>query len=241
MVYMRLYIGIDDTDSPNKDLQEEKKGTGRIARETAKLLQTKFNFTILGVTRHQLPKHILKVKTNNSSKCIHAETDKSLDTTELVSFLTSELKKEIHPKSSTGIAILQGLASKEAVKLAREIQKDRVDMEDVYDLARGENITLTKVNGNGSGIIGAFAAVVLASTGNDGRFIERGSIRDIDGLLKVKDILKMGIDEIKDIDCGRIDENDLVISSKIRPALKDFKAVLYVRRRDDVWEPIIVD
>ena len=56
-------------------------------------------------------------------------------------------------------------------------------------IAEDEDIFLQELGGTGQGIIGALSAVGLRATGCDGRFIALSGIRELEGVVKVSDLL----------------------------------------------------
>ena len=86
-------------------------------------------------------------------------------------------------------------------------------------------------------MIGALAAIGLAASGDDGRYVQVGSIRDLEGLLPIADVLSAGITSVKTLDSEPVTEG-LVLTDKLRPARRGGQAVLFVERQDDHWLPL---
>jgi len=152
----------------------------------------------------------------------------------------SAVKELRVPESNTGVVLLNGQVSRKAIELAMRIKKFKIEKSEVLEIAENEGIQLFEIGGNGQGIIGAFAAAVLASTGNDGRYLDIGGIRNLKGIMRASDLLSSkGVDQIKSIDNNIVDPNELILVEKVRPKRENFKAILYVRKRaDGVWEPV---
>ena len=186
-------------------------------------------------------KEITGEKTNNSSKCIIAEVSNENDLPRIRDLVVNAVKNLAHHESNTGVAFFYGTPCQEALDLAYKIKTEKINKATVYKVAKRCDVQLFEVHGDGSGIIGAFAAVILASTGNDGRILDKGKIREISGLVPVSELLKLGVDEIRCVDSKELVSNGVVVVDKMKPAFRNFKAVLYVRRVDNVWEPVVVD
>jgi len=112
-----------------------------------------------------------------------------------------------------------------------KLKKFKIKKQDAYRIAKANNIILVEVSCTGEGIIGVFSAAVLASTGNDGRFIDIGSIRSLSGVMSVSELLKRGVDEVRAVDGSKIHPNDLVIVDKVRPKMEISKPFSYVEKR----------
>jgi len=239
---LRIYIGIDDTDGKNKDMKGTRLGTGRVAREAARRLREKLKVKVIAVTRHQLAKlPTIKFTSNNGAKCIIAQVDREFEIDKMVNLVVSTVKELQLPGSNAGISCLKNSANKDAINLAFKAKKFKIKKQDVYRIAKANDIILVEVSGTGEGIIGAFSAAVLASTGNDGRFIDIGSIRSLSGVMSVSELLKRGVDEVRAVDGSKIHPNDLVIVDKVRPKMENFKAVLYVEKGVKAWKPIMIN
>jgi len=239
---LRIYIGIDDTDGKRKDIKGTGRGTGRVAREAARRLSEKLKVKVMAVTRHQLAKlPTIKFTSKNGAKCVIAQVNHESKINEIINTVISTVKELQLPGSNAGISCLKNSASKEAIDLALKAKKFKIKKQGVYKVAEKNGIILVEVSGTGEGIIGAFSAAVLASTVNDGRFIDIGTIRSLSGVMTVSELLKRGVDKVKAINGSRVHLNDLVIVDKVRPKMENFKAVLYVKRGAKAWEPIMID
>ena len=93
--------------------------------------------------------------------------------------------------------------------------------------------------GDPCGIIGAFAGACLAGTGNDGRFVEIGRVRELTGSVSVDMVLAAGISRIQTEDGEPVRQGVIKTGDKVRPALRDGSAVLFVRPSGtDVWDAL---
>jgi hypothetical protein len=99
---------------------------------------------------------------------------------------------------------------------------------------------LAGLGGTQAGVIGALAAVGLAGSGEDGRFIQVGSIRELSGLVTVDAALKAGITSIKTLD-GSLVTTGFIQADKIRPALRQGRPVQFVAHLGEHWQPLKLD
>jgi hypothetical protein len=92
---------------------------------------------------------------------------------------------------------------------------------------------LAGLGGTSEGVIGALAAVGLRAEGNDGRFVDLGGIRDLPDRVRVRDVLRAGVDAVA---CGDDEEaapEDWVHTfGWARPRLVEGRAVLFLERSE---------
>ena len=224
-----VYIGIDDTDNL------ESVGTGRVARSLGAKLEAEGLGRSLGVSRHQLLVHPdIRYTSHNSSKGLAIETCAKIE--ELLEASIDHLKDCYQPGSDPGLCICEeGSIQPELHEYASSAEKEVLTKQQAFELAQRLKIELHELGGDGSGIIGALAAVGLRSTGNNGRLVEVKGIRDLKGILTVKEILERSdIDSVQDINGKELEENETINSLDwIRPSLINWKAVLKVVQRLD--------
>ena len=72
-------------------------------------------------------------------------------------------------------------------------------------------------------MIGALAAVGLAASGEDGRYIQVGGLRELPGLQPVEALLAAGIHQVQALDGGGVTEG-MVMADKLRPARRRWRA-----------------
>jgi hypothetical protein len=99
---------------------------------------------------------------------------------------------------------------------------------------------LLGLGGDGSGIIGALAAVGLAASGEDGRYVMVGRARQLRGLQPVSVLLGAGISSVQNTD-GRPVTEGLILADKLRPARRGGRPVAIVERSGDYWLPLKLD
>src|SRR5690606_23934992 len=90
--------------------------------------------------------------------------------------------------SDPGLAVAADV-NQAVINFGRQAQQAIVTQEEATTLARQHNIYLAGLGGTNGGIIGALASIGLAASGNDGRYILLGTIRDLSGLQAIETLL----------------------------------------------------
>jgi hypothetical protein len=229
---MILYIGLDDTDNP------ESRGTGRLARQIAADLSG--DFTLLGVTRHQLlvdPR--IPYPSHNSSAAITLEAGDQVDLNALFERVRAMMVADFQPGSDPGLCVARQVLP-EISAFGRRAQREVVTRQEAYDLASTHHLRLEGLGGSDDGVIGALAAVGLAASGEDGRYLLLGTLRELSGMLPVGDLLKAGIRAVQTSDGEPVLEG-LVASEKLRPARRGGQPIQFVAWQDGHWIPLKLD
>jgi tRNA(Ile2) C34 agmatinyltransferase TiaS len=227
-----IYIGMDDTDTKTS------RGTGRLARETAGVLSSRFR--VAGVVRHQLLKDPrVPFTSHNSSATILLEDDGRADLDELFKQVADLMMSDFQVGSDPGLCVTREIP--EAVtEHGRQAQKRLVTQKEARDLAASLGMRLIGLGGTEDGVIGALASVGLTACGEDGRYLLVGTVRDMKGLQPVEAVLDAGVKEIRTLRGEPVSEG-MVLSDKIRPARRGGAPVAYVEWRDGHWEPLKLD
>lgn len=228
-----LYIGLDDTDN----LQS--RGTGYLARVIADSLQQRF--PSLGVVRHQLFVHPdVPYTSHNSSACLMHEMPQSCCLSLLFEEVKAIMLNNFQPGSDPGLAMAVEVPQP-ICKFGQDAKTKIVTQEQARTLAQNFGIQLEGLGGTEGGVIGAMAALGLCSAGNDGRYLNLGQIRLLQGLQPVQAVLNAGINEVKTLAEEPV-ETGLVIAEKMRPARRNGKAVLYVEKSlEGHYQPLKLD
>ena len=227
-----LYIGLDDTDT------RESRGTGNLARTIASLLS--HEFTIHGVVRHQLLKDPgVPCTSHNSSAAIVIDYDKKSIPDGLFDSVKNIMLSNFQRGSDPGLCILCDVPP-EVQEFGRKTKKSLVDQSSACSLANKLSIKLEGLGGTNDGIIGALAAVGLSASGDDGRYVLYGSIRELAGLQKISDVIGAGVSQVKTLD-GKPVTDGLVMTDKLRPARRSGRPVAYVEWQDTYWKPLTLD
>lgn len=235
-----IYVGIDDTDTLTS------RGTGHLARLVAADLAV--HHPLLGVTRHQLlidPRVPYTAK--NSSAAIHLGRNGHVDLDELAHRVRETMAEHFNPGSDPGLCVAQGVPSA-VTAFGRRTQRDVVTQADARALAAHHGIHLAGMGGTEDGIIGALAAVGLAASGNDGRYVLVGRSRQLGGLRTVADVLAAGIAEVRTLEAREVSEG-LVLTDKLRPGRREGQPVAvvewcpepYADWIDGYWRPLKLD
>jgi tRNA(Ile2) C34 agmatinyltransferase TiaS len=229
---MTIYLGIDDTDMPNTP------GTGRIAREIASRLSS--ICSVIGITRHQLYVHPdIPYTSHNSCAVIHCEGGDR----EEIFVLAREILFDQHAEGSDpGIALSDAASlGPSAVAFGLDAKRTILTQAQARTVAKHCGILLEGLAGTEGGVIGSLAGIGLASTGNDGRFVLKGRLRDLKGAQNAVTLLGKGVDLILTGDGEPVTEGEIRFRKFPKPALVRGKAVLFVRPVDGYYEEIVRD
>jgi hypothetical protein len=221
---------LDDTDTL------ESRGTGHLARRIAGELSQVM--AVQGITRHQLlvdPR--VPYTKNNSSAAIHVQS--SLPLNEIADRVREIILADFIPGSDPGLCLVQA-AHPELIDFGSRAKQEIVTQEQATRLAERTGAILLGLGGDHSGIIGALAAAGLAAGADDGRYIELGSIRAVNGLVPVDAILAAGVCAVKTVD-GETLAGGMVVIDKLRPARRGGKAVAIVEKNDAHWRLLKLD
>ncbi len=227
-----LLIGLDDTDNL------ESRGTGHLARAIALALAAEY--PLLGVTRHQLlldPR--VPCTKNNSCAAIALDVDGNLNPNTLRERVRALMLADFQPGSDPGLCIAHTVPTAVS-EFGRRAQRELVSQDDARALAARHGLLLQGLGGNEDGVIGALAAVGLAATGEDGRYVLVGRLREMTGLQPVSALLAAGIAAVETLQ-GQPVTQGLVLTDKLRPARRDGRAIAVVEWAGDHWRPLKLD
>ncbi len=232
--FVTIYLGIDDTDTP------ESRGTGRLARFIADELSSEY--TILGVTRHQLFVHDeIPYTSHNSSAVLHIEGNGKGSMQKIYQSAREMMLSDFIPGSDPGICIAAAEAvTQPIISFGKSAKNTVLTQGEAYHHAKQHGITLEGLGGTNGGIIGALAGVGLAASGEDGRFVMRGRSRMMTGSRSVDELLCSGIDQVMTRDRELVIEGHVEIRKFPKPALVNGKAVLYVTGTDGHYQDLVV-
>lgn len=223
-----IFLGMDDTDT----LQS--RGTGHLARTVAAELAG--DYVIAGVTRHQLLEDDRVPCTARNSCAAILISDGPEDLAALFARVRASMLADFQPGSDPGLCIADGVPP--AVQAyARQVQRQLMTQADARALALSSGILLEGLGGDEDGVIGALAAVGLAATGEDGRYVQVGSIRSLEGVQPVEAVIAAGATCVETTE-GETVTSGLILCEKLRPARRRHTAVVVVERDGDVWRPL---
>ena len=231
-----IYIGLDDTDNATS------RGTGRLARAIVETLSARFD--VRGVTRHQfLVDPRIPYTSHNSSATLHLRENGQADLSALADQVQSIMLQDFQEGSDPGLCVAQAVTP-EMTEFGRRAKTIVVLQSEARKVAERGGCILRGLGGTQDGVIGALAGVGLAATGEDGRFILVGRSRELDGVQSVQAILGSGIAEVRTLDGRTLQEGLIQTDGKLRPAFRNNRAVLVVRREEgdaSLWHPVRLD
>jgi len=225
---MQYIIGIDDTDN------QESRGTGYLARTIAAALAAEFN--IHGIVRHQLLEDERVPKTSHNSSAAILLEGNSLAPAELAARIRRLMLDDFQPGSDPGLCVASRVPV-EIVNYGQRARREFLYQHESRALADAHGIYLEGLGGTQDGIIGALAAVGLAQSGNDGRYVQVGSIRALQGPQPVSAILDAGIAAVQTLE-GLPVTMGMVQADKLRPARRNSQPILFVQQQEDYWLPL---
>lgn len=229
---MIIYVGMDDTDNL------ESRGTGHLARQAAGRLAR--DFEVLGVVRHQLlfdPR--VPYTSHNSSAAIVLEAGHPVDLEMVFQRVKDWMLADFQPGSDPGLCVASDVPE-EITWFGRKAQQEFINQKEALWLAQEHGLLLEGLGGTEDGVIGALAAVGLAATGEDGRYVMVGSLRELTGLQTIDAVLGAGVDRFQTMD-GRPVTEGAVLADKLRPARRGGKPVAVVQWDQDHWLPLKLD
>ena len=187
---MTIYLGMDDTDN------HESRGTGKLARAVAKAISD--HYPVSGVTRHQLYVHEdIPFTSHNSCAVLHIESDELSVVPEVFGIAEEMMLDDFVEGSDPGLCAAHASVITPALQaFGGDAKVTVLTQERARTLAKNHGIPLKGLGGTEDGVIGSLAGLGLASTGNDGRLLMRGTIRDHTGPQEAHVLLAAGIDEI---------------------------------------------
>jgi hypothetical protein len=126
------------------------------------------------------------------------------------------------------------------IDYGKKVKIDLVSQTEARDLAKKHKILLTGLGGTQDGVIGALAAVGLVHSGNDGRYVQVGQIRELSGLQTIQTILNAGVKQIRTMENVPVTEG-LIQADKLRPARRESQPILFVSHENGYWLPQKLD
>lgn len=219
-----IYVGIDDTDMPDTP------GTNQLARALISHVATKFRCQF--VLRHQLLyDRRIPYTSKNGSASIQFEPvgEPSGDLVELIGELRARMLAWYVPGSDPGLCVSTTVPD-EIVRFGYRCQHEIVRREDAEQLALEHKIHLEGLGGTRGGMIGALAAIGLASTRNDGRVVVNGEWPDdLSGRQAISLIESRGV-AVQRLDSGEQIRDGIVdVGKHLRPNIRNGQVIQFVQ------------
>jgi tRNA(Ile2) C34 agmatinyltransferase TiaS len=196
-------------------------------------------YPLVGVTRHQLlldPRVPYTAK-NSSAAVLLRAGEEGLHT--VLNHVREIMLRRRAPGSDPGLAIASEVPA-EVIEFGSRVKTEVLDQVAARELARRHRLPLLELAGTGLGIIGALAAVGLAASGEDGRYVMVGSARLLRGPVPTGAVLEAGVESVRTLD-GQEVTDGTILAEKLRPARRAGGPVLFVRPGPRGWIPLKVD
>jgi hypothetical protein len=225
-----VLVAIDDTDTVDSEY-----GTGKVSRLLgAHVAEELPRVTCLGSVRQQLlidPR--VPYTTHNSAACLLCMTTDDFRLAGVVDEASGFLEDIAAPGSDPGLCVGRAEAvSSDVTEYGLKAGNVVVSEDRAYDLADDSDLFLAEYGGTGEGVIGALAAVGRTATGDRGRFIDYGCIREVDDVIPVGRLRDDGI-RVRSESGDPIARGSVVTEGWLRPLLRDGRPTVEVARRDE--------
>jgi len=227
-----LFIGLDDTDMPGAP------GTNKLARPLA--LELDDGLGLYGVTRHQLlvdPR--IPYTSKNSSAAIMLRNAGERDVATVAALVRGRVRERAAQGSDPGICIVEQVAP-EVARFGLRAQREVLDQAEARELAHRTGCLMEALGGDGGGVIGALAAVGLAATGEDGRFVQLARWPDdLGGPQPADELRRRGVEAfLAESDGAPVEPDTLDIGKRLRPSYRSGRVVLFVQRVRGGWQAV---
>jgi len=230
-----ILVGIDDTDILNS------RGTGRLAREIAGQLSPQY--TVSGITRHQLFQHpSIPSTSHNSCAVIHLQNGAHPDISSTFSIIREMVLGDFIEGRDPGLAVARSdCVANHVIEFGQSAKRELVSQDEARSIARQSSVMLEGLGGTEDGVIGALAGIGLAASGNDGRYVLYRTLRDYRGLHSVESLLRAGIDQICTPRGAAVTDGFVQIAKFPKPALINGRTVLFVEEKNGMYRDLKVD
>jgi hypothetical protein len=229
-----ILLSIDDTDTLTS------RGTGKLARAIADTLAK--DYPVFGVTRHQFFVHPdIPFTSHNSNAVVHVDAAGSTAADHIFAVAQQVILDDFVEGSDPGVAVAwPEQVAPALVVFGQEAKRSIVTQQQARTLAKNLNIRLKGLGGTEDGVIGAVAGLGLAVTGNDGRYLQKGRIRDIACPCSAGQLFAAGVDEISTLDGRTFTEGTITAreGKPPRPCPVNGRTVLFVESCDGVLKEI---
>lgn len=231
-----IIIGIDDTDIIGSP------GTNQLARQIMRDLSG--DYRCVRIVRHQLlddPRVPYTSQNGSASIMIErrGDSDRSsnmnaAETASLLDCCRHAMQNWFVEGSDPGLCFLSGDCPPEIVDWGHRCQREFVARADAYALAADAGLHLESLGGTQDGVIGALAAIGLASTEDDGRIVQLGEWPDdLSGSQAVNALTERGV-RVCEMETERVlTDGSVDVGKHLRPNVRNGGAVLFVESPHD--------
>ena len=231
-----ILIGIDDTDIVGS------RGTNQLAREIVRTVAS--NWRCLWIVRHQLlddprvpytsqngsASIALEYRESAGSSIASSENDLTQETTELLNTCREVMRSWFIEGSDPGLCLLTGECPQTVIDWGLRCQRELVSRDQAVSIASQNGVHLESLGGTEDGMIGALAAVGLASQRNDGRIVQWGEWPDDLSYEQGIEVLTQRNVWVCDQESGdEITSGTVNVGKHLRPNLRSGAAVLTVK------------
>ncbi|MCA8994338.1 MAG: hypothetical protein KDA88_20335 [Planctomycetaceae bacterium] len=221
-----ILLGIDDTDTANSP------GTNQIARRIVDALAPHVPCKM--VVRHQLSHNpVIPCTSQNGSASLWFDANES-HTEEIFETARGVLVANFVEGSDPGIAIA-ALVPQEVIDFGQSCKTAVHTQADARQIAARHGIRLEGLGGTEDGVIGALAAIGLATTRNDGRVVHLQGMSDRRGTIALAELQRLEIVVVDEASGGEITEGLVQLPKKLRPNLRSDRVVLFVEKSHHGW------
>jgi hypothetical protein len=194
------------------------------------------------VTRHQLFIHEdIPYTSHNSCAVVHIASGDRGYAGEIFKRVEELVLGNFIEGSDPGIAVAtEDQLEPALIAFGKDAKTMVLTQERARTLAKNLSIRLKGVGGTEDGVIGAMAGLGLAATGNDGRFLQKGHIREILGPCTVRTLLDAGIDAICTIDGRTIDSGYVIVEENkaVKPCPVNGRVILFVEEHNGGYHAV---
>jgi len=233
-----MIVGIDDTDIIGSP------GTNQLARRIAAELSERW--CCVRIVRHQLlddPRVPYTCKNGSASITLerrsdsgHSPDENAIDPSDLDALLDvcrRAMRDWFIEGSDPGLCLLAKKCPNDIVEWGQRCQQELVTREQAVQVASANDVHLESLGGTEDGVIGALAAVGLASTENDGRIVQLGEWPDdLSGPQSLSTLGRRGVRVFEQGTHREFTEGAVDIGKRLRPNMRGGTSVLFVEPLD---------
>ncbi len=236
MQKFKAYIAIDDTDEIGYYTS-----TGEICEEIREHIVLHYAPTT-PITRHQLLLHEdIPYTSHNSSMCFTTELSRD-ELEDIKMYVMDYVMMRSASSSAPGICIgfEEDVCDKEKlIEYGLDAKQKVLTKESAYLMAKEQNLFLTELRNEGSGVVGALAGLALRMHGSDGRI--KGKVILHQQTISIAELLSLGLfDEVRVNGGDMASDNYLIVMNKyLKGVYLNHKSVLLVEEYEGFYVPLL--